>query len=183
RPQRDLSSTTPDLPPILETDLSFTNGAVRRVAEEALVQPVSFHAADNQSQRRHQRRHSARHSTSEAIARSPVAGAMPTPVGVQRRESHDGLAVSPEMGRPNPNRPYPWNHPQRRYPTAPNELGDQQQDEAIPGLLSGYVEASANVCGRYTQSTQDVDEHHHSFALLSSKFAQVSVCSPDEANR
>ncbi|KAJ2108163.1 hypothetical protein GGI16_001245, partial [Coemansia sp. S142-1] len=183
RPQRDLSSTTPDLPPILETDLSFTNGAVRRVAEEALVQPVSFHAADNQSQRRHQRRHSARHSTSEAIARSPVAGAMPTPVGVQRRESHDGLAVSPEMGRPNPNRPYPWNHSQRRYPTAANELGDQQQDEAIPGLLSGYVEASANVCGRYTQSAQDVDEHHHSFALLSSKFAQVSVCSPDEANR
>ncbi|KAJ2752854.1 hypothetical protein GGI19_003541 [Coemansia pectinata] len=186
RPQRDLTSTTPDLPPILETDLSFTtgSGSARRVAEEALVQPVSFHAADNQPQRRHQRRHSARHSTGEAIARSPVASAMPTPVGAQRRGSHDGLATSPEMGRLNPNRHFPRNHSQRRYPTVFSELpGGQQQDEAIPGLLSGYVEASANVCGRYAPSTQDVDEHHHSYALLSSKLAQVSVCSPDEANR
>ncbi|KAJ2827237.1 hypothetical protein GGI24_002699, partial [Coemansia furcata] len=174
RPQRELSPTISDLSSIQETELSFSTGSgpARRVAEEALVQPVSFHAADIQPQHRNQRRHS---------TRGPVAGAMPMPVGGQRRGSHDGLAVSPEM---DPAHHYPWSHPQHLYTTVSNELdGDLQQDEAIPGLLSGYVEASANVCGRYTASTQDAEEHHHSFALLSSKFAQVSVCSQDDANR
>ncbi|KAJ2691271.1 hypothetical protein IWW39_000170 [Coemansia spiralis] len=56
--------------------------------------------------------------------------------------------------------------------------------EAIPGLLSGYDEAAANVCGgHYMPSTQDIDEHRHSYELLSSKLAKVSVCSPDEVNR
>ncbi|KAJ2437954.1 hypothetical protein GGF42_008459, partial [Coemansia sp. RSA 2424] len=137
RAQRELSSTSPDLCCIQEADFGFATGsaAVRRVAEEALVQPVSYHAADMQLQRAHQRRQSY-HSPSAYHG----ASAMSEPAAMLRREP------SPEMRRPNPNRRYPRNHSQRRHA---NDLpGDQQ----------------------------------HAYALLSNQFAQVAVCSPDEAN-
>ncbi|KAJ2741214.1 hypothetical protein GGI20_005343 [Coemansia sp. BCRC 34301] len=131
RPVRELASTSLDLLYTQEADTNFATGsvAVRHAAEDVLVQPVSYHAADNQLRHAHQRRQSC-HSNGTY----QDASAMPEPAGMQRREP------SPEMGRPNPNRRYPRSHWQRRQ--ASNLAGDQQHAYAM--LSNQLAQASVS---------------------------------------
>ncbi|KAJ2908475.1 hypothetical protein GGI21_002849, partial [Coemansia aciculifera] len=133
RPQRDYSSTSPDMSFIQDADLSYGTGSAVacHVADEALVQTVSFSATDSQVSRAHHQRHQSYHSSS----------AIPEPVDVKRQES------SPVMRRINPTRRYPRSSGQRQ--NASELSGDQ----------------------------------HHAYSLLSDQFAQVSVGSPEDANR